>query len=113
GYFGNFGYIQSFASPDGNWSDENIDRLEESNVPGERNYSGAGHNASLSARLQMKVSGFVIRDTFTAHYSSYALRAGDNVYYDPVIDTAVPGDGWAMTNDLDAMWMFEGTGWLA
>ena len=112
-YFGTFGYLQSFTSPDADWSDGTLKDLRDATDPADRNYASTGHGARLGGRFQIKLGGFVLRNTFLAQWSRYDLRDGDDVYYDPIFDVPVANGGWLLSNDLDAAWVFEGTGWLA
>lgn len=112
-YFGNFGYMQSFTSPDADWSDSTLRDLSDATDPADRNYSTSGHGARLGGRFQIKLGGFVLRNTFLAQWSRYDLRDGDDIYYDPIFDVPVANGGWLVANDLDAAWIFGETGWLA
>ncbi len=112
-YFGTFGNLQSYASPDGDWSDSARDAAEDAPDPDQRPYATHGHQLQLAAQLQLKLGGFVIRDTFVGQWTSYALRPGDVGYYDPVLDTLVPNGGFTLANDLDLLYVFDGTGWMA
>lgn len=109
-YFGTFGNLQSYASPDGDWSDSAREAAEGAPDPNERPYASHGHQLQLAAQLQLKVGDFVLRDTFVGQWTSYRLRPGDTGYYDPVLDTLVPNGGFTLTNDLDLLYLVPGSG---
>jgi hypothetical protein len=105
GYFGTFDLNQSFQSPTDDWSDSELQRRGDSDDPALRNYPNRGHFVTLAALLQAKVGKIAIRDNLRFYWSDYELRAGDTVSYDQTLDIAIPDDGWAMTNDLDVLYL--------
>jgi len=105
GYFGTFDLNQSFQSPTDDWSDSELQRRGESNDPARRNYPNRGHFVTLSALLQAKVGKIAIRDNLRFYWSDYELRAGDTVSYDQTLDITIPDRAWAMTNDLDVLYL--------
>jgi len=107
GYFGTFGLDQSFKSPTDDWSDSELDRRKDSNDPTLRNYKHIGHFVTLAALLQAKVKNIAIRNNLKFYYSDYDLRAGDTVAYDQTLDIPLPNRGWAMTNELDLLYLFD------
>jgi hypothetical protein len=107
GYFGNFGLIPSFRSPTDDWSDTEIQRRDEAGDPSIDNYKTTGHFVTLAALLQAKVGRIAVRNNFKAYYTDYDLRAGDTVSYDQTLDIPLPNRGWTMTNELDALYVFD------
>lgn len=107
GYLGTFGLMQSFQSPTDDWSDTELERRDDSGDPAQDNYTTTGHFVTLSALLQAKVGRVAVRDNLKAYWSSYDLRAGDTVSYDQTLDITIPNRGWAMTNDLDLLYLFD------
>ncbi|MCA9712639.1 MAG: hypothetical protein KDK70_42820, partial [Myxococcales bacterium] len=97
----------SFPSATSEWSDTELDRLDDSGDPAVDNYSIAGHHVTLSALLQAKVKNIAVRDNLKFYYASYDLRDGDTVYYHQTLDILQPNDGWSLTNDLDVLYLFE------
>lgn len=107
GYFGSFGLNQSFKSPTDVWSDTELDRRDDSGDPAVDNYANTGHFVTLAALLQAKVKNIAIRDNLKFYWADYELRAGDTVSYDQTLDITIPNKGWAMTNDLDVLYLFD------
>lgn len=107
GYFGSFGLNQSFKSPTDVWSDTELERRDDSGDPAVDNYSNTGHFVTLAALLQAKVKNIAIRDNLKFYWADYDLRAGDTVSYDQTLDITIPNKGWAMTNDLDVLYLFD------
>lgn len=100
-YFGGFDFFQSFPDQTANMSD---DALAANGDAGE-NYSTSGTQLSLIGLLQMKVGPIAVRNRVTVFQNHYELNAGDTVMYDPFLDIVLPGDGWAMTNELDVLYI--------
>lgn len=107
GYFGSFGLNQSFTSPTDDWSDSELERRDDSGDPAIDNYRNTGHFVTLAALLQAKVKNIAIRDNLKFYWADYELRAGDTVSYDQTLDITIPNKGWAMTNDLDVLYLFD------
>lgn len=107
GYFGSFGLNQSYKSPTDVWSDSENKRRDDSGDPAIDNYANTGHFVTLAALLQAKVKNIAIRDNLKFYWADYKLRAGDTVSYDQTLDIPIPNKGWAMTNDLDLLYLFD------
>jgi hypothetical protein len=103
GYFTTFDQLMSFASPAENYSDSQLDALGKQN----QNYPAHGHLVTLSALVQAKVKDIAVRDNLKFYYSDMALRRGHLVYYDQTLDIAQPDEAWTLTNDLDALYLFD------
>ena len=103
GYFTTFDQLMSFASPAENYSDSRLDALGKQ----KQNYPAHGHLVTLSALVQAKVKDVAVRDNLKFYYSDMALRRGHLVYYDQTLDIAQPDEAWTLTNDLDALYLFD------
>ncbi|HGG57622.1 MAG TPA: hypothetical protein ENK31_07495, partial [Nannocystis exedens] len=103
GFYGAFGSLQSFPSATDEWTEKRIDDLEEAGT----HYGSTGHRVTLSGLLQAKVKGIAIRDNVRGIYYNFNLRENDRVFYNQTIDMMVPNRGWAITNDLDLLYVFD------
>jgi len=107
GYFKTFDQLQSFQSPSVEANDTEL------RASTDQRYPGTGHLVTLSALLQAKVGRVAIRDNVKFYWSKFNLnrdpRTGrqDTVYYDQTLDILQPNNGWVMTNDLDALYLFD------
>ncbi len=98
--FGNFGNVQSTASPDAPASD--ADRKARALAGG--NYGTTGSLITVSVLLQGKLGPIVVRAQGQAFRSSMRLHAGERFWYDALTDMWVPNDGWYGTHDADLLW---------
>jgi hypothetical protein len=103
GYFGAFDQLASFTSPSERYDDDVLDARGDAG----RSYATFGHFVTLSNLLQLKVKSFAVRDSLRFYWSDLDLRTGDRVWYDQAIDILMPDRGWALTNDVDAVWLFD------
>jgi hypothetical protein len=103
GFFGAFGSLQSFPSATSEWSDTRISELADMDL----NYGALAHMVTLSGLLQGKVKNIAVRDNVKFYWSDYALRDGDRVFYSQTLDMLLPDRGWATTNDLDVLYLFD------
>ena len=103
GFFGAFGSLQSFPSANDEWHDDVISDLADMDL----NYGAGGHQITLSALLQGKVKNVAIRDNPKFYWFDFNLREGDRTFYNQTIDMMVGDRGWAMTNDLDLLYLFD------
>lgn len=107
GYFKTFDQLQTFQSPAVDYSDT---KLEENT---DRRYPGTGHMVTASALLQAKVGRVAVRDNVKFYWVSFDVKAdaesgrADTVYYDQTLDILQPNKGWVMTNDVDALYLFD------
>ncbi len=99
GWFGSFDHLQSFPTPDADYSDSAIEQRGGQDL----NYSTSGWELILTAELRAKVGPVVIRDRISAMHSSMSLKGGDNYYYEPLYDLLPANDGWMLTNDADVL----------
>lgn len=98
GYFSSFNLFASFPSASSDYSDTAI---REAPDMGRANYATIGGELTLGANLQFKLGPVAMRNFFRAVYSNYDMERDDRVFYDQIIDIAVPNDGWYVSNDLD------------
>jgi hypothetical protein len=103
GYFTTFDQLMSFPSATSVYSDTRLDTLGKQ----DQNYPAHGHLVTLSALVQAKVKKIAVRDNLKFYYSDMALRRGHLVYYDQTLDIAQPDEAWTLTNDLDALYLFD------
>lgn len=103
GYYGTFNQMQSFGTPAADYSDT---QLEENDGNG-ASYATYGSMVTLSALLQAKAGPIAVRDNVKGYYNDFKLRDGGNVFYDQTLDILAPDQGWALTNDLDLLVLFN------
>ncbi len=101
GFFSTYGNLQSFPSPNADYSRALRDTREQA----EENYAATGMRLAIEPLVQLKVGPIAVRDRFALEYLSMGLRNGDRVWYDPGLDTLVAGKGFAFTNDLDILYL--------
>ena len=99
GWLGTFNHLQSFDSPEAEYSDSAIKAGGEN----EQHYSTTGWLLGLTAELRAKVGPVVVRNRFQALYSDMDLRNDDPLYYEPLTDLLAPNKGWLITNDSDLL----------
>lgn len=104
GYFSSFGLMASFPSATSDFSDTAIREGGERGRPGYATYGGM---LTLGATFQVRLGPIAVRDTFRALWSSFALRAGDHVYFDQMYDLQLPNDGWGVVNEADVAWVSD------
>lgn len=104
-HYGTFDTIQSYASPNAEFSDEDQDEGGEAG----RNYSTSGHSLTLSAMLQMKVGKIAARSNYRAQWTKMDTRNGDPAYYDIMFDVLQPAEGWMHTTDTDLLYYVKDT----
>lgn len=99
-YFGTMGFLQSYPDPLRDFSDDVRDAARDGA------YSTSGHHFLLEPTLQAKVKSIALRTKFSVEYWNVDLRDGSSgTFYDPTLDTLVPGKGWVFTNDTDLIYM--------
>ena len=102
-YFGTFGFLQSFATPDANFSDQTLSDLE--TVPGFEPQAATAFHASLAPLVQMKFGDKVaVRALLQLDYWDMKLRDGDTVAYEATFDTLLPDKGWTLSTDTDILY---------
>jgi len=102
-HFGTFGTLQSFNSPNADFSDPKLLELRESTDTNIKNYSSSGTAVTLGAMLQGKVGDYAARVNYRGIYQNTNLRSGDTVYYDILLDILAPRTGWIHTTDTDLL----------
>ncbi|MCB9755146.1 MAG: hypothetical protein H6713_34850 [Myxococcales bacterium] len=103
GYFGALGSLQSFPSATADWSDTRVKELANLGL----NYGALTHTVTLSGLLQGKVKNVAVRDNVKFYWSDFVLREGDRVFYSQTLDMLLSDRGWATTNDLDVLYLFD------
>lgn len=107
GYFKTFDQMQTFQSPAAPYSDTTLDKRTD------QRYPAMGHMVTLSALLQAKVGRFAVRDNVKFYWVDFDMKAdprtgrADTVYYDQTLDILQPDRGWVVTNDADALYLFD------
>jgi hypothetical protein len=101
-YFGTFGFLQSFTSPDANFSDQTLSDLE--SVAGFEPQAATVFHASLAPLVQMKFGNIAVRALFQFDYWDMALRDGDTVAYEATFDTVLPDKGFTLSTDTDILY---------
>lgn len=104
GYFGSFNNLASFPSASADITERN---LRERGAMGTPPYNTFGGEFRAGANAQVKLGPFALRDTLRFTHSSFTVRSGDRVFYDPITDILAPNDGWVMTNDVDVLGLVE------
>lgn len=103
GYYGTFNQMQSFGTPAVDYSDTQLEANDEAGA----SYATYGSMITLSALLQAKAGPIAVRDNVKGYYNDFKLRDGGKVYYDQMLDIMVPDRGWALSNDLDVLYLFD------
>jgi hypothetical protein len=101
-YFGTFGFLQSFANPDENYSDATLDDLSED--PTREPQSSRLVRLGIQPLLQAKVGPIAIRAQLMLDRWSMNVRDGDTAAYEPTYDTLLPDGGWTITTDTDVLY---------
>ncbi|MEO8702900.1 MAG: hypothetical protein ABI867_22840 [Kofleriaceae bacterium] len=99
-YFGTFGFLQSFRTPDSTYSDAALDDLESVREP----QSAAVFHAALAPLLQAKVGPIAVRALLQLDYWDFQLRDGDTVAYEATLDTLLPDRGVTVSTDTDVLY---------
>lgn len=103
-YFGTFGFLQSFASPHSNYSDQTLKDLEE--VPGNEPQAATFVHAAVHPMVQLKLANKIaVRSLFQLDYWDFKLRGGDTVAYEATYDTLLPDKGITLTTDTDVLFV--------
>lgn len=99
-FFGTQGNLQSFQSAADNYSDTAMRARKAAGA----SYAASGIHVSFEPLLQAKLGDLVVRDRAFFGWFSMDLRAGDRVWYEGTLDTAVPRRGVVLANDLDLLY---------
>lgn len=112
GFFKSFGQLQSFPDANSPYDDGTLKALSSPPAPQQgTNYSSHGQIAWLEGRLQLKLFTLAVRSTTTARYTDLALRNGDAVFYDQILDVLAPDKGWVVNHDTDVLY-FATDNWI-
>lgn len=114
-FFSTLGLLQSFSSPVDEYDDRllrdcaSTDRVVlQARCGGAsepRNYKASGLHLMIEPLLQAKFGPIAIRNKLSFEYWYLHARAGDRVFYDIILDTLAPRNGWVMANDLDVLFV--------
>jgi hypothetical protein len=97
-YFGTFGLLQSFASPNARYSDAALDDVADT-----ARAAGAFHG-SIQPMLQLRVGPIAVRALLQLDYWNLDLRDGDTAAYEATFDTLLPDRGWTVSTDTDVLY---------
>lgn len=97
-YLGTLGFLQSFTSPNANYSDATLEDLADSSQA-----TNAFHT-SIQPMLQARVGPIAIRALFQLDYWDLDLRSGDTAAYEATWDTLLPDGGWTLSTDTDVLY---------
>lgn len=98
-YFKTLGFLQSFASPNANYSDETLGDNEDSAQ------SASLTQASLYPTLQLRFGPIAVRAAAQLDYWSLNVRDGDTSAYEITLDTLIPDGGWTLATDTDVLYL--------
>ncbi len=98
-YFKTLGFLQSFASPNANYSDETLSDNEDSAQ------SASLIQASLYPTLQLRFGPVAVRAAAQLDYWSLDVRDGDTSAYEITLDTLIPDGGWTLATDTDVLYL--------
>ncbi|MDQ3369435.1 MAG: hypothetical protein M3680_28750, partial [Myxococcota bacterium] len=101
-YFGFLGFLQSFASPNANYSDQSLKELRD--VDGFEPQTSTVFHASIQPMLMLKVGPIAMRALVQLDYWSMGLRDGDTSAYEATFDTLLPDRGWTLSTDTDLLY---------
>jgi hypothetical protein len=108
GYFGTFGLLQSFDSPNADFSDSTINaRGQLPDGDPQKNFATWGSQFTLGMDLQVKVGPIAARNLSRLVRGSYEIRDGDTVYYDQFYDVLAPNNGLYLNNDTDLLYVSD------
>lgn len=98
-FFGNFDLLQSFDSPNAEFSDSDLKDRGEADL----NYSTDGWQLTIDGELRAKLGPIIIRNRFKAGLVDMALEGSDTVWYEQYFDLLLPKNGWFFVNDADVL----------
>jgi hypothetical protein len=98
-YFGALGFLQSFPSPNANYSDATLDDLADTAQ------ATSVLHASIQPMLRARVGPIAIRALLQLDYWDLALRAGDTAAYEATFDTLLPDRGFTLSTDTDVLYV--------
>ncbi|RKH46887.1 hypothetical protein D7X55_35700 [Corallococcus sp. AB049A] len=100
-FFGTFGSVQSYPDSFQSYDDDLRSKTNDAA------YGTSGHHFFVEPMLQAKVKSVALRTKLAIEYWNVSLRDGGprGTFYDPTLDTLVPGKGWVLANDTDLLWL--------
>jgi hypothetical protein len=98
-YFKTLGFLQSFSSPNANYSDETLGDNEDSAQ------AASLLQGSLYPTLQLRFGPIAVRAAAQLDYWSLDVRDGDTSAYEITLDTLIPDDGWTLATDTDVLYL--------
>lgn len=107
GFFGSFGFLQSFQSPRDDYSDTLLRAARDA----KQNYSSYGAHAMIEPSVQFKLGPVVLRDKVSVEYWRMKVHEGTPVWYDITLDTLISANGWVVSNDLDLLYLHDFKSW--
>jgi hypothetical protein len=106
GFFGNFNFLQSFPTIQSNYSDAELARLAAPNAPAATAPQRAsGTLFTVAGLLQLKAGPVALRSNARLFNFNLNVRNSEPVFYEPVLDVALPNGGWGLTNDTDLLFV--------
>jgi len=104
-YFGTFGYLQSFASADANYSDHTLEEMRDD--PATPPQKATIVHFSVAPLLQIKIAKnkIALRSLTQLDYWDISnIRSGEGTVYEPTFDTLLPDKGWTLSMDNDLLY---------
>ena len=102
-WFGNFGFLQSFASPQ---AEVSTTALAAGEAAG-HSYAASGQELKLAIVLQGLYQQVALRNKTSFLYTSMQLKDGDHYYYNFASDLLLHNDSWIMFNDTDLVYLTD------
>jgi len=98
-WYGAFGHLRSFESPDADYSDSAIDRGSGQAI------ATTGHELQLRLSLVAKVGPVALSNNLEAYFADMRLKGGDHYYYQPRLDLLAHDLHWILSNDTDLVYV--------
>jgi hypothetical protein len=100
-FFGTFGFLQSFASANSNYSDNNLKDLAD--MPSREPEAKTVRHFSVQPQVQLKFGKIAVRSLLQLDYWDFKTR--EVLIYEPTFDTLLPKQGWTMSTDTDVLYV--------
>ncbi len=107
GFYGSFGFLQSFRSPREEYSDTVLRAGKDAG----KNYASYGAHAMIEPMVQVKLGPVALRNKVSIEYWKMRVEEGTRVFYDITTDTLLSRDGWVVSNDFDALYLHDFSSW--
>jgi hypothetical protein len=104
GYYGTFGYLQSYPSVSADFSDSAQSR----GASAGRSYPATGQVLTLNPTLQGRVGRVAFASSTEFVHQEMNVRGGDTVFYDPYYAMLAPRAGWLVGNETDVVFAVTG-----